>query len=192
MKRLSNCLAGGAIAAAILAAPLSAGSALAEVASTVKIALLDMSAVATGPFGPGFGAAGPAPGFGMWGSGPGSRFGMMGRGGGAGMMGMMSIRADETTVKAGTVAFDITNWSRSIIHEVVVIAVDSPDAPLPYDYENQIVPETQVKMLGESEELEPNGSGTLELNLDPGSYLLVCNIPGHYAAGMVLPLTVIP
>lgn len=192
MKCVTNCLAGGAIAAAILAAPLGAGSAFAEGAGTVKIALLDMSAVATGPFGQGFGAATPAPGFGMWGSGPGSRFGMMGRGGGAGMMGMMSIRADETTVKAGTVTFDITNWSRSIIHEVVVIAVDSPDAPLPYDYENQIVPENQVKMLGESEELEPNGSGILELNLDPGSYLLVCNIPGHYAAGMVLPLTVIP
>jgi Sulfocyanin (SoxE) domain len=33
-------------------------------------------------------------------------------------------------------------------------------------------------------------SKTLELNLEPGKYALVCNISGHYAAGMYADFTV--
>jgi uncharacterized cupredoxin-like copper-binding protein len=209
MQRILSSLAAGALAVTLLAVP-----ARAETGQAVKIALLDMSSLATWPMGPGS-AAGPGfgggpglgmmrpgqgfggPGFGMMGPGQGfggPGFGMMGPGmmgsAGGGMMGMMSIRADETSVKAGEVTFDVANWSRSIIHELVVIAVDGPDAPLPYDFTKQVVPEDQVKMLGETEELEPNASGSLALNLTPGNYLLVCNIPGHYAAGMALAFTV--
>ena len=82
--------------------------------------------------------------------------GMMGRGGGQGMMmGMMSVRADRTSAKAGPVTFDVTNWSRSVVHEMLVVAVDSPDAPLPYDFSKQIVPEDQVKVLGETASFSP-------------------------------------
>jgi uncharacterized cupredoxin-like copper-binding protein len=141
---------------------------------------------------------------GMMGQGQGSPYpgmtgqGMMGPGMmGSGMMGMMmngmmSIRVDKSTVKAGTVTFDVTNWSRSVLHEVLVISVDNPSAPLPYDYAQARVPEEQVKVLGEAGDLEPNASKTLELTLAPGSYLLVCNVPGHYAAGMVASLNVAP
>jgi uncharacterized cupredoxin-like copper-binding protein len=119
---------------------------------------------------------------------------MMSPGGGfgAGMMGggMMSIRADQSTVKAGTITFDVTNWSRSVIHEMLVVVVDSANAPLPYDYSKQIVVEAQVKSLGETGELQPNQFKSIDLNLAPGNYLLLCNVPGHYAAGMEIPLTV--
>lgn len=33
-------------------------------------------------------------------------------------------------------------------------------------------------------------SMTIELDLQPGSYLLICNVPYHYAAGMVIAFTV--
>ena len=118
--------------------------------------------------------------------------GMMGRGGGQGMMGMMAIRSDKTSAKAGSVTFDVTNWSRSVVHEMLVLAVDSPDAPLPYDFSKQVIPEDQVKALGETDELQPNASKSIELTLAPGNYLLVCNVPGHYAAGMALAFTVAP
>jgi hypothetical protein len=51
-----------------------------------------------------------------------------------GMMGigMMSIRIDQSSIKAGTVSFDVTNWSRSFVHEMLIVAVDNPNAPLPY------------------------------------------------------------
>jgi len=105
---------------------------------------------------------------------------------------MMSIRVDKSTVKAGEIHFAASNWSRGLLHEMLVIAVDNPNAPLPYDYGTGEVPEKQVKVLGEISELEPNGSGGLDLKLAPGTYLLLCNLPGHYAAGMVTPLTVTP
>jgi uncharacterized cupredoxin-like copper-binding protein len=176
------------IAVALGAAAL-ANPAFAEAGTIVKVALLDVSAtVGQGMMGQGM--MGQGFGFGMMGM-----MGMMGRGGGSpGLMGpgMMAVRADKTAVKAGSVSFEVTNWSRSIVHEMLVVAVDSADAPLPYDYNKQIVMEDQVKSLGETAELQPNSSKTLDLDLAPGSYLLICNVPGHYAAGMVLPFTVAP
>lgn len=180
----------------------------AESKTTVKVALLDMSAVMNyGMMGPGWGGGagpgwggmmgpgwngGPGPGPG-WGRMMGPRWGgMMGPGYGMMGMGMMSIRTDKATVKAGEIHFAATNWSRGLVHEMLVVAVDNPNAPLPYDYNTGEVPEKQVKVLGEIPELEPNASGSLDVKLAPGSYLLLCNIPGHYAAGMVTPLTVTP
>jgi uncharacterized cupredoxin-like copper-binding protein len=120
--------------------------------------------------------------------------GMMGSGmmGGMMMSGMMSIRVDQPTVKAGKVTFDVTNWSRSALHEMLIIAVDNSNAALPYDYSQARVPEDQVKVLGEVGDLQPSGSKSLEVELAAGSYLLICNLPGHYAAGMAVPFTVAP
>jgi uncharacterized cupredoxin-like copper-binding protein len=50
--------------------------------------------------------------------------------------------------------------------------------------------ETQLKSLGEVEELKPGKSGKLTLNLKPGSYLLMYNQPGHWHAGMWTKFTV--
>jgi len=119
--------------------------------------------------------------------------GMMGQGMMGGMMmGMMAVRFDQPNVKAGTVTFDVTNWSTSVLHEVLVVSVNSPTAPLPYDYMQAKVPEDQVKVLGEAADLQPNASKSFDVSLTPGSYLLICNVPGHYAAGMVASLTVAP
>lgn len=174
---------------------------------TVRVSLIDMTAM----FGPGTGpGAGYGPGGGMMGHGygPGQGYGqgfgmigpgMMGQGQGygpgygmmgRGMMGGMSVRINVTSVKAGKVTFDVTNLSRSVVHEMIVVAVENPNAPLPYDYNTGQIPEKQVKMLGETDEMEPNAEKTITLDLKPGAYLLICNVPGHYAAGMWTPLTV--
>ena len=208
------------IATFLLVVSAATPSMAADGQTTVKVALLDMSSLmplgatgygmmgpgmmgpgwwqgqGQGTAGPGMGNMGPwwGPGMGnmgpWWGQGQGTTnpgimgYGMMG--------GMMSIRVDQPTVKAGAVAFDVTNWSRSVLHEMLVVAVDNPTAPLPYDYPQARVPEDQVKVLGEAADLQPNTSKTFELTLKPGSYLLICNLPGHYAAGMVAPLSVTP
>ncbi|HWA45233.1 MAG TPA: sulfocyanin-like copper-binding protein [Hypericibacter adhaerens] len=206
-SKIRSCLAALAL---VCTSAIAAGAAAPS--STVRVALLDMTAVAGG--GAGVGMMGYGPGMmGPWGAGPGAG-GMMGYGPGmmgawgngpsggmmgggmmgGGMMGhgMMTVRADQDSVPAGTVTLDITNWSRSVVHEVLVVAVDSPTAPLPYDYNSWRVVEDQIKVAGDSGELSPNVSKTLELNLSPGTYLLICNVAGHYAAGMALPLTVTP
>lgn len=197
-----------------------ASAAVADEAATVRVALFDMSTLmpsgmmgygmmspgmmgqgmmGPGMMGPGMGQGTMGPG--MMGQGQGMSpgmggYGMMGPGMmmGQGMMGggMMSIRIDKPTVKAGTVTFDVTNWSKSVLHEMLVVSVDNPSAPLPYDYAQGRVPEEQVKVLGEAADLQPNMSKTVEIALQPGSYLLICNVPGHYAAGMVAPITVTP
>ncbi len=181
------------IAVAATTALIVAAAPRAEAAASVNVALFDMTAA-----GPGFGGQGYGPGttghggMGMMGRG-GFAEGRMGYGGG-GMMGagMMSIRTDTNTVKAGEVTFDVTNWSRSLVHEMLVVAVDNAEAPLPYDYNKDEVVESQVKMLGETNELEPNASKALTLDLKPGHYLLICNVPGHYASGMQTDFTVTP
>lgn len=168
---------------ALLAAGLYASQSMAlDATSSVRIALLDVSAMPNRGYTQGWpNTAGP---------GMGNGYGMMGFG--YGMMGMMAIRADQTSVKSGTIAFDITNWSRSVVHEMLIVSVDGSDAPLPYDYNKLKVPEEQLKVLGDSGELAPNASKTMTVELAPGSYILLCNVVGHYAAGMAVAFTVTP
>ena len=183
MKRVLQAIA---ISSLLIFGPTAFASA-ADSTNTVTVALFDMTAA-------GHGFMGQGGGFGMMGRG-GFGEGMMGQGFGGGfggMMGpgMMSIRTDKSSVKAGEVTFNVTNWSRSLVHEMLVIAVDNADAPLPYDSDKQRVIEEQIKSLGETNEMQPNALKTLSLNLTPGTYLLICNVPGHYGAGMQTVLTV--
>ena len=102
----------------------------------------------------------------------------------------MHIAVDRDSVPAGKVTFRAVNQSKDQIHELLVVRVDSAQAALPYDENKQKVVEKKIRHLGEVPDLKPGRSGTLSLNLKPGSYLLMCNQPGHYKAGMSTPLTV--
>jgi uncharacterized cupredoxin-like copper-binding protein len=62
----------------------------------------------------------------------------------------------------------------------------------PYDYSKAKVTVEKSRNLGEVEDIAPGKEKVLEVNLKAGNYLLVCNIPGHYAAGMVTPFVVTP
>jgi uncharacterized cupredoxin-like copper-binding protein len=104
--------------------------------------------------------------------------------------GNMRISVDHDTVKAGRVTFRAVNQSKELIHEMIVIKVDPKRVALPYDEKTGKVVETRVKRLGEISELKPGASGTTALNLGTGSYVLICNQPGHFKAGMVANLTV--
>jgi uncharacterized cupredoxin-like copper-binding protein len=106
--------------------------------------------------------------------------------------GRMAIRVDHRSIKAGPVHFLVTNRSRGLPHEMLVIAVNDPKAPLPYDSAKARVIEDRVKVLVDSEDLKPKTSRALDVTLAPGTYLLICNVAGHYAAGMATPLTVVP
>lgn len=104
----------------------------------------------------------------------------------------MMIQTDHQRVKAGPVTFMVSNDSKTLVHEMIVVSVADPKTPLPYDGKNDRVIESKIKDLGEASDLPAGEKKTLVLTLKPGNYILLCNQPSHYKAGMRANLTVIP
>ncbi len=102
----------------------------------------------------------------------------------------MVIKADPTKVKAGRVTLEAVNRSKDLVHEVLVVPAPSGGMELPYDTNTNTIIEKRVHSLGEISELKPGARGKLTLNLKAGTYLLLCNQPGHYKAGMSTKLVV--
>ena len=102
----------------------------------------------------------------------------------------MMIKTDQASVKAGPVKFLVSNNSKTLVHEMIVVAVAESNTPLPYDQKDNRVIESKIKDLGEASDLPPGQKKTLTLTLKPGNYILICNQPGHYKGGMRTNLTV--
>jgi uncharacterized cupredoxin-like copper-binding protein len=106
------------------------------------------------------------------------------------------IELGSSSAKSGQVTFNIKNNGPSV-HEFVVFKTDlAPDA-LPTKDENgvTIVDEegAGVEAIDEKEDIPVNSSTSLTVNLTPGKYVLICNIPddgGHYKLGMYVGFTV--
>ena len=103
----------------------------------------------------------------------------------------MRMVIDHDTLKPGRVTFEATNESKGLVHEVIVVR-DSGVKELPYDAKKNVVIEKRIQHLGEISDLPPGKSGKLTLDLKAGTYLLICNQPGHYKDGMSAKVTVAP
>jgi uncharacterized cupredoxin-like copper-binding protein len=108
--------------------------------------------------------------------------------------GMDSMKMELSThqIKAGNVTFNVTNKSQNLVHEFVVLKSDTPVDALPYNADEKEVDESVIEVTNEIEDIDPGKSGTLTAKLAPGSYVLLCNKTGHFKAGMVHTLTVMP
>jgi uncharacterized cupredoxin-like copper-binding protein len=104
--------------------------------------------------------------------------------------GKMGIALDQDKVQEGRVTFIVKNDATGENHELLILKVASADAELPYDAAKDRVTEAKVKKLGEISELKPGASKMVTLDLTPGTYKLICNIKGHYMAGMSALVTV--
>ncbi len=102
----------------------------------------------------------------------------------------MSVTPDRTFWRAGAVTFNISNLG-TVSHELVVIKTGVPDGGLAPDPASpgQII---ETGSQGEADDIAAGSAATLTLTLAPGSYALICDQPGHYAAGMHVPFTVLP
>jgi uncharacterized cupredoxin-like copper-binding protein len=96
----------------------------------------------------------------------------------------MGIKLSRASAPPGIVSFKVTNVSKDTIHEMIVMQLADPTKALPYIANESRVDEDKAGDKGEVSELEPGQAGSLTLALRPGKYLLICNVPGHYAAGM--------
>ncbi len=105
-------------------------------------------------------------------------------------MATMGIKVDTQTVPAGQVTFEVTNDSKGMIHEMLISPVSDTSVALPYLTDEDRVDEDAAGHLGEVSELDPGKGGALKIELKPGSYIVYCNIPGHYVLGMWTLLTV--
>ena len=110
---------------------------------------------------------------------------LAGEGGGA-----MKIDLDKTTIPGGDVIFNVANHAMSDGHEMILVKLNSPDEKIPVDTAKHRIDEKQIDALGEVAELKPSGTGTLTATLQPGAYVVLCNIKGHFEAGMATKLTV--
>lgn len=99
-----------------------------------------------------------------------------------------AIAPSVDTMKAGEVTFHITNNATDQPHEYVIVQTDLAASQLPVDA-NGDVDEDQITVIDEVEDLEPAATEDLSVNLPAGHYVLMCNLPGHYALGMYLDFT---
>jgi uncharacterized cupredoxin-like copper-binding protein len=95
-----------------------------------------------------------------------------------------SITLDESSAPAGEVTFDVTNEAEQP-HEFVVFKTDLAADALPTDDEGLVDESGEgVELIDEIEDVEGGSTQSLTVNLDAGSYVFICNLPGHYAQGM--------
>jgi uncharacterized cupredoxin-like copper-binding protein len=72
-------------------------------------------------------------------------------------------------------------------HEMVVLKTDTPFDQLEVGTDDRV---SEADSVGEISEIKPGTTGTVTLDLAPGKYVLVCNLPKHYAQGMRVAFTV--
>lgn len=100
-----------------------------------------------------------------------------------------SVEVDEATAPAGDVTFSVTN-DGTTLHEFLVVRTDAPDGSIPLDGDAFSENNDSLEVVDEISEFPADTTETLTVNLEPGNYQLVCNLPGHYANGMHTSFTV--
>jgi uncharacterized cupredoxin-like copper-binding protein len=104
--------------------------------------------------------------------------------------GSMAVATSVESVGAGKVTFEVTNTSNDVEHEFLIAQLNGTAAGVPFDESMGVVKEGALKGVTELGDLEPGKLDTMTLDLEAGKYLLFCNMPGHYKAGMYHVLTV--
>jgi uncharacterized cupredoxin-like copper-binding protein len=101
------------------------------------------------------------------------------------------VELSTTDLPAGDVTFNVTN-NGTIAHEFVVFKTDDAADALPEASDEPEVNEDDPSLtsMGEVEDVEPGSSKTLSANLEAGTYVGICNVEGHYDAGMHIHFTV--
>jgi uncharacterized cupredoxin-like copper-binding protein len=101
-----------------------------------------------------------------------------------------AIAFDHSTVSAGKIRLTAKN-AGTVEHELVAFRTDRAETDLPMgsgevDEEGEGI--THIDP--EAEDIPAGGEKTITMNLTPGRYVFLCNVPGLYQLGMHTVLTV--
>jgi uncharacterized cupredoxin-like copper-binding protein len=94
-----------------------------------------------------------------------------------------AITLDKAQAAAGQITFHVTNEGPSV-HEFVVFKSGAAADALPVDATKVDEEAKEVTHIDEIEDIGAGESKQLTVKLDPGKYVLICNLPGHYGLGM--------
>ena len=104
-----------------------------------------------------------------------------------------SITPTSTTVPAGAITFSVTN-AGTIPHEFVVMSTDTLAADFPigsFEGETNRFDEDKVGTnVGETGDMQPSTTKSITIEMKPGHYAFVCNLPAHFGSGMHVDFTV--
>ena len=93
------------------------------------------------------------------------------------------VSVSPNAATAGEVKFTIENKG-TIGHEFLVVKTDILDGKITLDGDHFSEPSPGLEVIDEIGEFPAGSTELLVLSLEAGNYQLVCNLPGHYAAGM--------
>lgn len=102
----------------------------------------------------------------------------------------------ETSAPAGQITFAVTNDGPEEVHEFVIVRTDLEPGELPTDADGAVDESGEgVEVIDEIEDLPVGETQEVTVNLEAGSYVLLCNIVDadggvHYAEGMRTAFTV--
>lgn len=91
----------------------------------------------------------------------------------------------DAVAKAGEVTVTAPN-DGNVVHELVILKTSADPAKLPMDGDEV----DESKNVGEVADVAPGTTKSAKIKLAAGTYAMVCNLPGHYKAGMYGSLTV--
>jgi uncharacterized cupredoxin-like copper-binding protein len=103
------------------------------------------------------------------------------------------ITLDKNSAPAGDIIFHVHNDATDLKHEFVIFKTDLPEDQLPTNDDGTVNEDGEGVTHIDEVELEPGESSDLEVNLDKGKYVLICNIDSdemHYQHGMHVAFTV--
>ena len=94
-----------------------------------------------------------------------------------------SLELSPSSAAAGPITFQANN-DGTTTHELYVFATDLPADELPVEDGKVQEDGEGVEFIAEVEDVAPDTSKDLAVDLEAGNYVLLCNIPGHYEAGI--------
>ena len=98
-----------------------------------------------------------------------------------------AMTPDKSTAPAGQVTFH-AQVTGAIPHELKVVKSDLALGVLPI--KDGAVDESKVQVVGTVPPIDAGKTGDGTFTLAAGKYILICNIPTHYVAGMRVAFTV--